>query len=64
MVGDAARDLEAGYRAGIPNLVLVRTGKGAITAAAAPAEDLERWIIVEDLPAAARWILRGAGWGR
>jgi D-glycero-D-manno-heptose 1,7-bisphosphate phosphatase len=60
VVGDARRDLEAGRRAGVPHLFLVRTGKGAATERDMDADERRRWTVVDDLPAAAHAILRGA----
>ena len=59
VVGDADRDLEAGRRAGVPGLILVRTGKGAATAAAHDPKR-RRWHVVEDLSAAVRLVLDAA----
>ena len=52
MVGDAARDIEAGRRAGVRPL-LVKTGKGAKEAPAFPPA-----MVVTDLRSAAKHILR------
>ena len=58
MVGDSIRDLEAGRRAGLLGLVLVRTGKGA-----ASERELEPPLrasarVTDDLPAAVECILK------
>lgn len=52
MVGDAARDLEAGRRAGVGGLVLVATGKGAREHAALAAEGVDDYLLCDDLGAA------------
>jgi D-glycero-D-manno-heptose 1,7-bisphosphate phosphatase len=57
MIGDKLIDLECGWNAGVKKCLLVRTGYGA---------DLERTsaarlagaIVVDDLPAAAEWIMK------
>ena len=56
MVGDAARDLEAGWAAGVPG-ILVATGKGASEIGMLRARGKEPQAFVPDLPAAAEWIL-------
>lgn len=56
MVGDKLIDLQCGWNAGVAASILVRTGYGRKTERE-PAEALRRAIIVEDLPAAADWIL-------
>jgi len=56
MVGDKLSDLECGWNAGVKASILVRTGYGA-KAECAPARQLTRAVIVDDLPAAADWIL-------
>ena len=56
MVGDAARDLEAGWAAGVPG-ILVATGKGAAEIGLLRARGREPQAFVPDLPAAADWIL-------
>jgi len=56
MVGDKAADVECGRRAGLVESILVRTGKGAGTEAAMQARG-DQVIVVDDLEAAARWIL-------
>lgn len=57
MVGDKLIDLECGWNAGVKECFLVRTGYGAEVERAGDAR-LERARIVDDLPAAAQWILR------
>jgi D-glycero-D-manno-heptose 1,7-bisphosphate phosphatase len=59
VVGDAARDLEAGRKAGVPNLVLVLTGKGSATATKLSPEERREVHVVADLPAAAALITAG-----
>lgn len=59
VVGDAARDLEAGRNAGVPNLVLVLTGKGGTAAAELSSEEKRDVHVVADLPAAAALITAG-----
>lgn len=56
MIGDAARDLEAGWAAGVPG-ILVATGKGASEIVRMRERGLEPQAFVPDLPAAADWIL-------
>jgi len=56
MVGDAARDLEAGWAAGVPG-ILVATGKGATEIGVLRARGEEPQAFVPDLPAAVDWIL-------
>ncbi len=56
MVGDAARDLEAGWAAGVPG-ILVATGKGASEIVSLRERGEEPQAFVPDLPAAVEWIL-------
>ena len=57
MVGDKLIDLECGWNAGVRKCILVRTGYGAeLEREALPATNLA--IIVDDLPGAAKWILK------
>jgi D-glycero-D-manno-heptose 1,7-bisphosphate phosphatase len=56
MIGDAARDLEAGERAGARSL-LVRTGKGSALARERNGEGIT---VTENIADAARWILAQA----
>ena len=56
MIGDKLIDLACGWNAGLKRALLVRTGYGAkVEAQKTP--QLARAIVVDDLPAAARWIL-------
>lgn len=57
MVGDAARDLEAGRRAGLRDLVLVATGKGTDEHARLTAEGVNDYAFADDLQAAVAGIL-------
>ena len=57
MVGDKLIDLECGWNAGVRRSLLVRTGYGVELEKAAP-ETLRRAVVVDDLGAAADWILR------
>ena len=59
MVGDKLIDLECGWNAKTRKSLLVRTGYGAKFAKSDP-EVGKRAVIVDDLPAAADWILRDA----
>jgi len=56
MIGDKLSDLESGWNAGVKASILVRTGYGAKLERAAP-EAVSRAVIVDDLDAAAAWIL-------
>lgn len=56
MVGDSLRDIEAGRAVGA-RTVIVRTGKGAKTAAGPHAADH----VADDLPAVAAWLEKQAG---
>ncbi|HSU55219.1 MAG TPA: HAD family hydrolase [Candidatus Dormibacteraeota bacterium] len=56
IVGDKLIDLECGWNAGVKKSILVRTGYGAALEHSSP-EMLTRALIVDDLPAAANWIL-------
>ena len=58
MIGDKLIDLECGWNAGVQQSVLVRTGYGAELEKQSPAA-LARAAVVDDLPAAADWILSG-----
>ena len=55
-VGDKLSDLECGWNANVKKSILVRTGYGKETAAAGDAR-LAQAVVVDDLAAAARWIL-------
>jgi D-glycero-D-manno-heptose 1,7-bisphosphate phosphatase len=57
MVGDKLIDLACGWNAGVKRALLVRTGYGAKVEAQRTPE-LARAIIVDDLRAAADWILK------
>ena len=57
MVGDKLIDLECGWNAGVKKSILVRTGYGAKLEREEP-EKLKRAVVVDDLMAAAEWILR------
>lgn len=56
MIGDAARDLEAGWAAGVPG-ILVATGKGRDELVRLRERGEQPQACVPDLPAAADWIL-------
>ncbi len=56
MVGDKLIDLQCGWNAGVKGSLLVRTGGGAELERSAGSE-LARAVVVDDLPAAADWIL-------
>jgi len=56
MIGDKRIDLECGWNAGVERSILVRTGYGAEVQRADGA-GLSRAVIVDDLAAAAEWIL-------
>jgi len=49
-------DLECGWNAGVQKSILVRTGYGRETERQHPAE-IARGLVVDDLSAAAAWIL-------
>jgi D-glycero-D-manno-heptose 1,7-bisphosphate phosphatase len=57
MIGDKLIDLECGWNAGVKKSLLVRTGYGAELEKTSPAK-LTGAVIVNDLPAAAEWILK------
>lgn len=57
VIGDKLIDLECGWNAGLKRAVLVRTGYGAQLEREAP-QQLERAVVVDDLVAAADWILK------
>lgn len=57
MIGDKWIDLECGWNAAVKKCLLVRTGYGA-DAERAAAGKLGAAVVVDDLPAAADWILR------
>jgi D-glycero-D-manno-heptose 1,7-bisphosphate phosphatase len=56
VIGDKLSDLECGWNAGVRAAILVRTGYGQQTQERHP-EILKRAIIVDDLAAAADWII-------
>jgi len=56
VIGDKLIDLEAGWNAGVKKSILVRTGYGR-EFERGPAEKLRDAVVVDDLPAAAEWIL-------
>jgi D-glycero-D-manno-heptose 1,7-bisphosphate phosphatase len=56
LMGDKLIDLECGWHAGVRRSLLVRTGYGAETEAKA-ADRLAQATVLDDLPAAADWIL-------
>ena len=56
MVGDKMIDLECGWNAGVSRSLLVRTGYGRETEGK-HAGQLARAVVVDDLAAAAKWIL-------
>lgn len=57
MIGDKLIDLECGWKAGVKQSLLVRTGYG-MEVEREGAERLREAVIVNDLPAAAEWILK------
>ena len=56
LIGDKLIDLECGWNAGVKKCILVRTGYGAEWEHKA-ADKLGRAVIVDELTAAAKWIL-------
>ncbi len=56
MIGDKLIDLECGWNAGVRKCLLVRTGYGAELERGSP-EKLQEAVTVDDLAAAAEWIL-------
>jgi D-glycero-D-manno-heptose 1,7-bisphosphate phosphatase len=56
VIGDKLIDLECGWNAGVKKSLLVRTGYGAELERSAPGK-LANAVVVDDLPAAAEWIL-------
>jgi D-glycero-D-manno-heptose 1,7-bisphosphate phosphatase len=60
MIGDKLTDLECGWNAGVKMSILVRTGYGAETDKV-EAGKLTRALVVDDLAAAAEWILKQTG---
>jgi len=57
MIGDKLIDLECGWNAGVKKCLLVRTGYGAELERTS-AGKLAAAVVVDDLPAAAQWILK------
>jgi D-glycero-D-manno-heptose 1,7-bisphosphate phosphatase len=60
VVGDKLIDLESGWNAGVEKSILVRTGYGAELERSS-GEKLSTAVIVDNLPAAADWILLNSG---
>jgi D-glycero-D-manno-heptose 1,7-bisphosphate phosphatase len=60
MVGDKLIDLECGWNAGVQQSILVRTGYGRETEQQYAAQ-LQRAVVVDDLAAAAEWIVTQPG---
>ena len=58
MIGDKLIDLECGWNAGVKKSLLVRTGYGAEIERKSP-EKVKNAVVVDDLAAAAAWILAG-----
>jgi len=58
MVGDKLIDLECGWNTGVKKSLLVRTGYGAKLEKAS-LDKINKAMVVDDLAAAARWILAG-----
>ncbi|MGD0615089.1 MAG: HAD family hydrolase [Verrucomicrobiota bacterium] len=61
-IGDKLIDLECGWNAGVKQCILVRTGYGAELERRSPGK-LRSAVVVEDLAAAAEWILNPGGTG-
>jgi D-glycero-D-manno-heptose 1,7-bisphosphate phosphatase len=59
MIGDKLIDLECGWNTGVKRSILVRTGYGAKTEAECSGQ-LRDAVVLDDLPAAAEWILSQA----
>lgn len=59
MIGDKLIDLECGWNAGVQRSILVRTGYGA-EQERLNAKQLARAVIVDDLAAAADWIVKSS----
>jgi D-glycero-D-manno-heptose 1,7-bisphosphate phosphatase len=62
VIGDKLIDLESGWNAGVAKSILVRTGYGAELERSSSGK-LPAAIVVNDLAAAADWILRHSGTG-
>jgi phosphoglycolate phosphatase-like HAD superfamily hydrolase len=56
MIGDKMIDLQCGWNAGVSKSILVRTGYGAEVERDS-AKELSAALVVDDLAAAAAWIL-------
>jgi len=56
MIGDKLIDLQCGWNAGVKRSLLVRTGYGAELERSSP-DQITRAVVVDNLPAAAEWIL-------
>ena len=56
MVGDKTADLQCGWNAGVKKSILVRTGYGADLKRDEP-DTVAKAVIVDDIAAAADWIL-------
>ena len=59
MVGDKTADLQCGWNAGVKKSILVRTGYGADLERDEP-DTVAKAAIVDDIVAAADWILNNA----
>jgi D-glycero-D-manno-heptose 1,7-bisphosphate phosphatase len=59
MIGDKLIDLQCGWNAGVGRCLLVRTGYGREVERDQP-EILPRAVVVDDLPAAAEWIIESS----
>jgi D-glycero-D-manno-heptose 1,7-bisphosphate phosphatase len=59
LIGDKVIDLECGWNGGVKKCLLVRTGYGADLERTAP-DQLPPAVVVDDLPAAADWILNAS----
>jgi len=57
MIGDKLGDVECGWNAGVKQSLLVRTGYGAKVESQS-ADKLEKAVVVDDVAAAAEWILK------
>jgi D-glycero-D-manno-heptose 1,7-bisphosphate phosphatase len=60
VIGDKLIDLQCGWNAGVKAVLLVRTGYGAQTEQEFP-EAARKAVVVENLGAAAEWIVRDGG---
>jgi D-glycero-D-manno-heptose 1,7-bisphosphate phosphatase len=56
-IGDKLVDLQTGWNAHLAASLLVRTGYGAELERSSSAHEIDRAVVVADLPAAATWIL-------